>query len=109
MPAWTRLLRPALSAFPLAAGIDTLVEEKWNSLALTARRPRAVDRSAEAGHEHDSAARLFAPRWRVPYVITVQPYMTQVKQKLIDTSTAARMRSYLLRSGSNYPALWSPA
>ncbi|MGH9633125.1 MAG: reverse transcriptase domain-containing protein [Bryobacteraceae bacterium] len=64
-------------------------------------------RTPAAGHEHGSAVRLSAPRWRDLYVIAIQPHMTSVKQILIDTSTAVRMRSYLLRSGSLYPPLLS--
>src|SRR5918996_1818384 len=101
MPAWARLRGPVLLAFALAAGIGRLAGRKWNSRAPTARRPRVIVRSAAVGGEHDSTARLSAPRWRGPYVITVKPHMTGVKQNLIDTSTGARMRSYPLRSGSN--------
>src|ERR1700719_3697925 len=103
MPAWLRSSVLLLSTAGLAADSDRLVEEKWSSLVPNARPHRAVDRTVAVARERGSDVPLFGHRWRAPYVITIQPYMTSVKL-LINASTPVRNKSYLLRTGSNFTA-----
>src|SRR6266481_4083589 len=102
MPAWLRLVGPAVSVAELVRGSDRLDAAKWSSPGPTVRPHRRADRHAATGRARDSGARLSETRWRVASVINIQPYTTRVNAHPISAETvpAAQMRSYLLRSGS---------
>src|SRR5947209_14516227 len=108
-PVWIRSPESAPSSAGPAARNGTLAEEKWNSPALVARPQRALLRIAPITRVRGSDARLFGRRWRAPYVITLQPYMTYVKSVIAGTSTLDQNKSYLLRKGSHNPALRRPS
>src|SRR6516164_5774190 len=98
MRVWLRLAGPALSTGELVRGSDRLGAAKWSSPGPTALPHRTDDRHAAAGPAHDSGA-----RWRVPSVINIQPYTTQVNAHPTSAETVpgGQTRSYLLRSGSH--------
>src|SRR5215470_9987262 len=100
MRVWLRLARPAPSADELVRASDRLGAAKWSSPGPTALPHRKDDRHAATGPAHDRGARLFGTRWRVPSVINIQPYTTQVNvhPTSAETVPGAQSRSYLLRS-----------
>src|SRR5215831_17111867 len=86
-----RLREPALSIAELVPGNGRLAAVRWSNLDLGAR---------PSGY-----------RWRAPSVINIQPLTTCINPHsiFVGTAVAVQIRSYLLRSGSHYPALRSPA
>jgi len=77
--------------------------------ATESRDPLSPHRTGDADFPRPALLKTLASR-RVASVINIQPYATHVNPYPIsaEMAAAAQIRSYLLRSGSRYPALRRP-